>query len=74
MIKNGEITNNIKLTERHHRLCYASLSNLSLVDTTHIKNRNPECRIWTNENLTLLFKNIREMKVLLQQGNKPEET
>jgi hypothetical protein len=62
MIKANEITQGVKLTEKHHRLCYASLSNLSLVATTHTK-------IWTPEHLKLLFKNIREMKVLFQEGS-----
>jgi hypothetical protein len=67
MIEKDEITEGVKLTEKHRRLCYASLSNLSLVATTH-KN------IWTPFTLKLLYKNVKEMKVLMQEGCQPEKT
>ena len=60
--------NGIKLTPKVMRLCYASLSNLSLVPTTHeaiwfVDKKNP-----SPENLIFLYKQIKEMKKYIKKG------
>lgn len=64
----GGDENGIKLTPKVMRLCYASLSNLSLVPTTHeaiwfVDKKNP-----SPENLIFLYKQIKEMKKYIKKG------